>query len=237
VTNSSGARRTLRIEVSDPGPGTIVSVEPARLAVPASGNAKLPFTVRFEAATALGPNQAKLRLVDTADGTAVGELLISREIVAPPGFLAKFWWLLLLIAVLLIVAIGLSLRWLRNRPLPADDLRGVRVELRRFGQATSQLTVHGSTKAFHFGLIIGPDNDLALTAGAEGQRFRVIRNRYGPILNGPGGSQAMPGAPLDLGNGFQLAVQDRLAVSRTGGAYHAPTQPRARPQFDPYDNT
>jgi hypothetical protein len=237
VTNSSGQQRTLRIEVSDPGPGTVVSVEPAQLRVPAAGNAKLPFTVRFDRSTALGPNQARLRLVDSAGGPSVGELLISRDIVTPPGFLAKFWWLLALIALLAVGATLIFLRWLRNRPLPADDLRGVRIELRRLGQVVSSLTVHGSTKEFHFGLIAVPDQGLALTAGADGQRYRVRRNRNGPVLHGPGGSYPMPAAPLDLGNGFQLAVLDRLAVTRLAGAYSAPAPPRQRPQFDPYDNT
>jgi von Willebrand factor type A domain len=245
VSNGSGERRQLRIEVAEPSPGTVVAVEPAQLTVPPSGQAVLPFTVRFDRATAFGPNQARLRLVDASNGALVGELLFSRNIVAEPTFFERLWWLWALLAIALVGGAVALLLWLRNRGLPADDVRGVLVELRRRGQVADTLTARSRGKEFRFGVRRGASAvDTALTAGAGGDRYLVRRSKDGPAVLGPTGAVAGPGAPFELGDGLELAVRDRRAVGRADGHVGRPRsgavsgeQPRRRPTFDPYGNT
>ncbi|MGH3624422.1 MAG: hypothetical protein ACRDQ5_21995, partial [Sciscionella sp.] len=245
VSNGSGQRRQLRIEVAEPSPGTVVAVEPARLSVPPSGQAVLPFTVRFDRATAFGPNQARLRLVDDSNGALVGELLFSRNIVPVPTLFERLWWLWALLAFALVGGAVALLLWLRNRPLPADDVRGVVIERRRRGQVADTLTARSRGKEFRFGVRRGASAvDTALTAGTGGDRYLVRRSKNGPTVFGPTGAAAGPGAPLDLGDGLELAVRDRRSVGRAGGPATRPPpgpaqggRPGRRPTFDPYGNT
>lgn len=245
VTNSTGQPRTLRIEVADPSPGTVVAVEPARLTVPASGGDVLPFTVRFDPATALGPNQARLRLVDESDGTLVGELLFARNVVPEPTLFERLWWLWLLLAVALVGGIVAVVWWLRRRPPPPSDVRGVRVELRRHGQVVETLTARHHGEEFRFGVHRDEGAVRAgLTTGASGDRYRVRRGRGGPNLSGPSGEPVnlAPGGALDLGDGLELAVHDRPPAGRPAGPVRRPTpvggrSDRPRPTYDPYTDS
>jgi len=245
VTNSTGQPRTLRIEVTDQSPGTVVAAEPAQLTVPASGNAVLPFTVRFDPATTLGGNQARLRLVDESNGNLVGELLFARNVVAEPTFVERFWWLLLLIAVALAGGMARVVRWWRRRPPPPNDIRGVRVELRRHGQVVETLTARHHGGEFRFGVLHDDGTVRAdLTSGASGERYRVRRGRGGPNLSGPSGEliDLAPGGALDLGDGLELAVHDRPPAGRPARPVRRPTtvgsrSARPRPTYDPYTDS
>jgi len=246
VTNSTGQPHTLRLEVADQSPGTVVAAEPAQLTVPASGKAVLPFTVRFDPATALGGNQARLRLVDESDGTLVAELLFARNVVAEPGLIERFWWLWLLLAIALGGAIAGLVRWWRRRPPPPSDLRGVRIELRRRGEVVDTITARHRGEEFRLGVL--RDDGAArpgLTTGTGGDRYRVHRGRGGPRVSGPSGEPVdlAPGGVLDLGDGVELVVHDRPA---SGGASRPVRKPsangsrgtRPRPTYrpDPYSN-
>ncbi|MGH3978471.1 MAG: hypothetical protein ACRDRZ_05655, partial [Pseudonocardiaceae bacterium] len=247
VTNSTGQPRTLRLEVADQSPGTVVAAEPARLTVPASGKAVLPFTVRFDPATALGGNQARLRLVDESDGTLVGELLFARNVVAEPGLIERFWWLWLLLAVALAGVIAGVVRWWRRRPPPPSDLRGVRIELRRRGEVVDTLTARHRGEEFRVGVL--RDDGAArpgLTTGTGGDRYRVRRSRGGPSVSGPSGEPVdlAPGGVLDLGDGVELVVHDRPATGRSTRPVRRPSAvgasaERSRPRYnpDPYSNS
>lgn len=246
VTNSTGQPRTLRIEVADQSPGTVVAAEPARLTVPASGKAVLPFTVRFDPATALGVNQARLLLVDESDGAQVGELLFSREVVEEPGLPERLWWLWLLLAVALAGGIACVVWWSQRRRAERD-VHGVRVELRRHGQSVeSPVRAHRHGEEFRFGVRQGDSGaDLGLTTGPGGDRYRVRRGPTGPTLHGPSGEPVdlAPNGALELGDGLQMVVHDRPAAGRSTGPVRTKSAdggPGARPRLrydpDPYSN-
>lgn len=249
VTNATGQPRTLRLEVTDPSSGTVVTVEPERLTVPPSGQAvTLPFTVRFAPDTRLGSNDARLRLVDAADGALVSELLFARDVVAEPTFVDRIWrlwWLWLPLAVPPAGVVAAVLWWLRRRR-GQYDVRGIRVELRRHGQAGQPpVRAHQRAQEFRFGVRRGESAaDTSLTTGPGGDRYRVRRSPSGPTLWGPSGEPAdlAPGGVLDLGDGLELVVHDRPAVLRSTGPGRRPPatggrSDRPRPTHDPYDIT
>lgn len=242
VTNSAGAPRTLRIEVAEPSPGAVIAVEPAQLTVPASGRAVLPFTVRFDPATVLGPNQARLRLVDESDGALVGQLVFSRDVVPEPGPLERYWWLWLLLAVT--VAGGIATVVWRSRQRQAErDVYGVRVELRRHGQPVeSPVRAHRHGEEFGFGVRRGEGAaDTNITTGSGGDRYRVRRSPGGLCLTGPSGEPVdlAPGGLFDLGDGLEMVVHDRPGGARPVRPVRKPSavggrSDRPRSTYDPY---
>lgn len=225
VTNSTGQPRTLRIEVTEPSPGAVVAVEPTRLTVPGSGQeTMLPFTLRFDPATAVGSNQARLRLVDESDGALVGQLLFARDVVPEPSPFWRLWWRWLLLAAALAAVLAggviVARRWLR-RERAKRDVHGARVELRRRGQVIDTLTARHHGAEFRFGVRRDEDTpDVGLTTGQGGDRYRVRRGRDGLIVIEQAAGTAdpgelvepgQPGEPVDLGDSLELVVHDRPA--------------------------
>ncbi|WP_156753388.1 VWA domain-containing protein [Actinokineospora pegani] len=244
ITNSTGQARTLRLEVVDPSAGTVVSAEPAVVQVPAAGNAVLDFSLRFDPATALGSNQARLRMVEESQGTVVGELLFAREVAPVPTWFERLWWLWTLLVVALAAGgvVALRLRW---RGRVERDVRGVRVELRRHGQVIDALQAQHKRDEFRFAVRHGTGVEANLTTGSGGERYEVRRGRGGVTLHGPSGAPVglAPGGVLDLGEGVELVVRDRpasQAASRSRRRVGPPSNsgPGRRPiPEDPYANT
>ncbi|QFZ19631.1 vWA domain-containing protein [Saccharothrix syringae] len=245
VTNATGEARALRLELVDPSAGAVISAEPALLQVPAAGNAVLDFSVRFDPATTLGPNQARLRLVDEADGAVVAELLFARDLVPVPTLFERLWWLWALLAVAVAAAAAVVLRRVR-RARAERDVRGVRVELRRHGQTVQSMRAQHRGDEFRFAVRQGPGAEVGLTTGGGAARYAVRRDRGGATLRGPSGAPVAlgPGGVLDLGDGVELVLHDRPAAGtaprprRREDPYAASGSGRrsSRPE-DPYDNT
>ncbi|MGH3931528.1 MAG: hypothetical protein ACRDTF_16335, partial [Pseudonocardiaceae bacterium] len=243
VMNSTGQPRTLRIEIVESSPGAVITVEPRQLTVPASGQAVLPLTVRFDPATTLGSNQARLRLVDESDGALVGQLLFARNVVPEPGIIERLWWLWLLLAVALVGSVA-GVVWRLRRRRAGRDVHGVRVELRRHGQPLgSPVRAHRHAEEFRFGIRRGGGAaDTSLTTGPGGDRYRVRRSPSGPALSGPSGEPVdlAPGGVLDLDEGLELILHDRSAAGRPprpvpGPASAGSRDGRSRVTPDPYD--
>jgi hypothetical protein len=248
VTNLTGQPSTLRIELVDQSPGAVLAVEPAHLTVPASGKAVLPFTVRFDPATRLGPHQARLRLVDESDGTQVAQLLFARDVVPEPSWPERHRLLLLLIGLALVGGIA-AVIWRSRRRGAERDVYGVRVELRRHGQVIESLAARQHGEELRFGIRLGEGiANARLTTGPGGDRYRVRRGSSGLTLSGPSGEPVnlAPGGVLDLGEALQLAVHDRPAAGRpvrlvrgpSAGRGAADGGDRQRPRYnsDPYSN-
>jgi hypothetical protein len=236
VTNTSGQPRMVRLEVVDQSPGTVVSVEPAQLQVPAAGNAVLDFTVRFDPATTRGSNQALLRLVDDADGTPVQVLLFVRNVVAEPGFARTYRWPLLLAGALLSAGAAAAVHRVR-RSRAEQDVRGVRAELRRHGDVVDELRANLPGPVFEFGLNrAGGASGFGLTPRGGDERYQVRRSRGGLTVTGPAASATTPTprVVLELTDGVQLVVVDRRTAPRGRPAARQPQPARAADADLPY---
>jgi von Willebrand factor type A domain len=138
VTNQSGQPRRLRLVIDQLSPGAAITVEPATFDV-VSGGTQQPVTLHFGAGTVFGPNQAALQVVDDTDpAQQVAQRLFTVDVEPPPGWLARFWWVLVLVAVVLVIGVAALLMARRSRS-QRMAVRGLRVELHRDGLAISKL--------------------------------------------------------------------------------------------------
>jgi hypothetical protein len=204
----------------------------------------------------LGPNQARLRLVDTADGALVGELLFARDIVAEPSpfdrFVDEYWWLLLLVVLALAGAV-LTVCWRLRRARLERDVRGVQVELRQHERRLDTRKALHTGEEFRFVVRHGADPCLALDG--EGDPYLVRRGPGGPTLHGPSGTRLVlaEGGVFDLGDELELVIHDRTSgrtapvrpsLVGVGPGHQGGDDPyrdessvdRSNPEEDPYDN-
>lgn len=235
VTNNSGQPANLRLQIADPSPGTTLTVEPA-LVPAAPGVTTTPFTLRFGADTALGPNAATLRLVDDASPPAViAERLLATEVAPEPGILEKLWWIWLGLGVLLTGALLFGVAKLRSRN-EAGKVRGLRVQLAQNDFMISELEPRNPNgKAFAF--VVHDDFtglQLQHAGPAETNVYQV--RRAGPQISlAPPGQQPVlltAGKHHEIGrDGLTLAVLDERGT--TGAAVAA--GPVAEVSFDPFN--
>jgi hypothetical protein len=151
IDNNSGRERTLRLQLVNPGPGTVVKVTPSTITVSAAGTVKRPFAVEFGANTLIGGNQAQLQAVDDSDPpSVVAQQLIARDVALPPTFFMRWLWLWIILALLAVL--GLALIIVRARAVQKErTVRGLRVELRRGGIPLHELTpLNATATVFRF---------------------------------------------------------------------------------------
>ncbi len=186
VTNRSGQEHRLRLQLVDPGPGTVVTVDPAVITVPASGTAVVPFSVRFGDDTAIGGNQFVLQAVDDADpSTVVGVQPVARQVEEKPLFPAWLLWLLGGLLVAMVLA-GLFVVRRTTAVRKRRSVRGLRVELVRGGQAVNELTpLDQSARVFRFCIydngVTGPQLEHA--DSSDGTVYELRREGGGLVLH------------------------------------------------------
>jgi hypothetical protein len=230
VENSTGQPRTLRLEVIDQSPGAVISADPATLQLPAAGNAALNFKLRFDPATTLGANQARLRLVDESNGSVVGELLFSRNVVPEPTLFWRLLWLWALLAVVSVTAVVVALLLVR-RAQRERIVRGIKVELRRNERVLGTVQARMSSTEFSFGIRTGDDAAISLGNGNGTRSYSVSRVRGKLVLRRPDGGlvNLVSGQAVNLGQNLTLVVHDRRSK--------AATEPRRPiPVMDAYSN-
>ncbi len=151
IDNKSGRERTLRLQLVNLGPGTVVSVDPQTIKVPASGTVRVPFSVEFDTGTLIGGNQALLQAVDDSDPSlVVTQQLIARDVALPPTFFMRFLWLWIVLASLAVLGVLVFLSRLRAAR-KSRTVAGLRVELQRGGMALHELTpLNADANVFRF---------------------------------------------------------------------------------------
>lgn len=151
IDNKSGRERTLRLQLVDFGPGTVARVNPPMIKVPASGTARVPFSVEFGTDTLIGGNQALLRAVDDSDTSlVVAQQLIARDVALPPTFFMRFLWLWIVLASLAVLGVLVLLTRLRAARR-SRTVAGLRVELRRGEIALHELEpLNANANVFRF---------------------------------------------------------------------------------------
>ena len=204
ITNRSAQERRLRLQVVDPGPGTVVTVDPPIITVPASGTAVVPFSVRFGDDTVLGGNQVVLQAVDDADpSTVVAAQPIARQVTEKPLLPAWLLWSLLALLVVLVLA-GLFAWRSAAAARRRRQVRGLRVELQRGGRTVNELTpLSPSASVFRFSI---HDNgvtgaQLEHADSSDGTTYELRRDRGGIVL-----------LPVGEGENPQIAAGGRRTV-------------------------
>jgi hypothetical protein len=242
ITNRSGQERRLRLQLIEPGPGTVATVEPAIITAPPSGTAVVPFSVRFGDNTVIGGNQFVLQAVDDADpATVVGLQPVARQVDEPPVMDPRLLWALVGLLVVLVLA-GLFLLRRAAAARRRRAVRGLRVELQRGGRSVNELTpLDPSARVFRFCIydngVTGPQLEHA--DSADGTVYELRREGGGIVLHPAadgqsaqipaGGRRAVPGE-------MELVVHDDRGAEPAHPADGSPGDHGDGGYVDPYAN-
>ena len=182
IENRSGQERRLRLQVVDPGPGTVVTVDPAVVTAAPSGVSVVPFTLRFGDDTLVGGNQVLLQAVDdAAPATVIAQQLVARQVTEEPLVAPWLLWSLGALAVVLAaVAVVLARRGAAARR--RGFVEGLRVELLRGGGSVNALTpLRGTASVFRFTVTPSDHTGLRLEHAEPTDRsaFELRRRRGG----------------------------------------------------------
>ncbi len=212
VTNESGRSRSVRLLITDPGPGTLISILNAVHELPSAGSSSFDFILVIDPSTALGANAATLQVVDDADPDVVFH---SRPFTLVADY--PFPWLPVLGAVaLLVTVIGVAVA-LRVRRR-AVDVRGLVVKLYRGGQALGDLAAPDEP-ASSFWFVLRLDQrfpELIHADRSDSEAYRVSRPGGVPHVRPPfGGTQSLlPGARLPVTHELSIEIIDENELAK-----------------------
>lgn len=125
VTNDSGVARKARLQLTGLDEGTLATVSPAVVDIPASGSSAPTFEISFAAGTEIGSRAARLLVVDDEQpSTRYADLTLVFDVGYPPPWWSRHRYPLAALGVVLLAALAAGLvRVLRRR---ADrDVRGL----------------------------------------------------------------------------------------------------------------
>lgn len=221
VTNNGTGPTTLRLEVVDAAPGTLVYPDPRELVVDQTGQSRHPFTLNFSPDTVLGSNAATLRVVD-AGGDVLDQLAIDQDVAPPPTVLERFLplWIFLALAVLGVVG------WLVARARRVDRRRrvdGLSIEQFTGGNSVRPLRARSGSKQFRFVLrgsgddFFGPTVEHATATDRD--VFVITRNSDGSVTATTPDADTVtlrPGESWQIGRHHDepitVLIQDRRAT-------------------------
>ena len=245
ATNGTGAAIRLRLTATGGDPGTVVSIEPPTVDLPASGDRQVGFRILVDPVSSDGPALVRVQVVDDKDT----ELRYAeREILLDIGTPVPFWkrwpfWLAVGAAVLLVLVI-LVLAYRRHRA--ARSVAGLTLTLLRDAEQRNHLSAPaGSGDRFRFVIRDEDTPHPRLDAAGAGDRPYVARRAGAQVdLEFPagGGLRLRPGEPQSLPNGLELAVRDDRPPRRvrraapSGRGRPAPAAPES-PGADDLDPT
>ena len=133
--NQTGTARTVRLELStNHAVATISPTSP--VTARSGGSSSLPFTITLGKNSPAGAAWLEVKVVDTADpGVVYSDVTIYLTVTTPPGFLAKYLWVITGLLALIILAL-LAALWRHAALRSQVDVRGLVVMLRRDGEQT-----------------------------------------------------------------------------------------------------
>ena len=250
ILTNTGAARKIRVSLGRVSNAKVRLTSPAGPVTVLSGRPQpVAFTIHFAQGSPIGSAWLTVRVSDAASSGLVyadGPPL-NVTVTKPPGFIAKYFWLMVGIVVLIALIIAAVLLE-RARRRYVKDVRPLRVRVSRDGETWS-ITARQLgpwTDTFQF-IIRDEDNEYArpeqadpARQGVQGPVYTARRSGRGLVrLWTPGGQEhkvTLGGSSVDLGNGLRLAVTDTRRRDPDQPAPSLPPQPpppAAPEQFPP----
>ncbi|MFC3453326.1 vWA domain-containing protein [Amycolatopsis speibonae] len=225
VDSLLGVRAKVRLQITDPAPGTKASIPGDRTVfeVPATGRADFPFDVVFAADSANGTNGLTVTLVDDANpAKTLANYPLSIQVGYPPP--PTPWWLYLGLPGALLVFVAFA-AWARARHR-RRRVSGLAVFLFQRGRQISDIAAPaGGETRFPFVLrsANGAAPQLTPPAPDDEEVYRLVRDGRRFTLLTPFGERYLlhDGERCEAGDGLELEVRDEgatvLATEREGG--------------------
>ncbi|WP_433261842.1 VWA domain-containing protein [Actinosynnema sp. CS-041913] len=149
VTNDTGKPQKVRLVVRNPGPGTVVSAEPAVFDLKTGAN-KFDFALAFAENTVIGANSGTIDVVDDANPAVVWHSMpFTAAVSYPPTLVEQLLWLWIVLAVLIAAALGYLLVRFAKRKRDRD-VRGLRVQLTKAGRPSYLHAPNKPSQVFRF---------------------------------------------------------------------------------------
>ncbi|WP_165960878.1 vWA domain-containing protein [Actinocrispum wychmicini] len=215
VTSALGRAVKLRLQVTDPGPGTKVSVpgEDTILDVPPTGNTDFAFRLLFAPDTGRGPNTMVLKVVQDADDSQVLTLYpFTVDVDYPPPV-----WLYVAVPTALALA---AVLWLARRSYRrARDVRGLAVYLYENGRPRGDIAApEKAATSFSFAVRTGENTPPYLdepVSRADPDRYELRRvgGRLTVLGVHIGRSELLVGSRVPIASELEIEVHDERATA------------------------
>jgi hypothetical protein len=231
LTNQTGSAQRVKLVVSVSGaPGVTASLTspggPAT--VPSGSPPAVPFTIAIGKGAPTGTALVQVEALNAATGQVLNTVQQDFTITKPPGFLAKYWWAILALVILVILAIAAAL-WRRKVVRDRKNVRGLVITLRKGGvQMGRALPAPDRKYAEVFSFIIQDEETPAprLTYPPRDATMGVCQVRRGKRgyarLITPTGLRPydveLHGSGVTLDNGLELSFTDTRHPGWTGAS-------------------
>ncbi|MCW2932296.1 MAG: hypothetical protein JWM19_3258, partial [Actinomycetia bacterium] len=221
LTNQTGSAQHVKLEVTASG-ATVALTSPNGPVTVASGSPPaVPFAINVAKDSPIGTALVQVTAVNAATGQVINTAQQNFTITKPPGFLARYWWLLPALVVIIVLAV---LAWKTRRD--RKNVRGLVAMLRKGGVPTGRDLEVDEKYSEVLSFIIRDEASPAPRLDHPGKGssvgvYQVRRAGRGLVrLTTPTGLRPseveVGGAGLELGNGLQLAFRDARHPDWTG---------------------
>jgi hypothetical protein len=246
--NQTSATRSVRLELTS-SHGTGVITSPSGPITARSGQPpSVPFTITVDKDSPTGSAWFEVKAVDAANpGLVYSDVTMNVTVTRPPGFLARYLWVIIGIIALIVLAI-LALLWMRAAHRRKVDVRGLIAVLRRGGEQMGAELKAPSKWSDTFRFIIRDEEQptarldypqpgfsaytVKRAANGEVRLITPAGERYDVVVGGPGEVMEDNGLELAFRDLRRRRVAPRPAVTRPrqGGTPAGGPAPQTTPQ-------
>lgn len=237
-SNRTGAARRVRLTLAASGAVASITSPSGPVTAPSPNPPSVPFTVRIGQHSPPRPAVLLVKVVDAATGQVYNAQTLNITVTTPPGFFARYKWIIggVIAAIILII---LAILWRRRVIRQRKDVRGLIATLRRDGQQLGkEFPAPGRwSDVFRFIIRDEAEPTARLDFPQSGfSEYQVRRARRGEVkLTTPAGGKPYdvvvdgPGKVMEH-NGLELALRNDPRRQRGGrGGPAGGRVPRGRP--------
>lgn len=247
--NTTSTAKTVRLELGNVSNALATITSPSGpVTVPSGNPPQTPFTISFGSNSPIGSAWLTVKVVDAANPSIVyADAPLNITVTKPPGFIAKYLWVIIGVIVLIILAI-LAALLLRAARRAQVDVRSLRAEISQDGEPRGKALRPLGKWSDTFSFVIRDEDNkharLELPQPGSGDPTYVAkRNGSGQVrVWTPAGEDhdiIVGSAGEQLQNGLRLAFRD---TKKRGSGWSIPFLPdpskkkstSVRPQPAPY---
>jgi hypothetical protein len=213
--NATGAPRTVQLSLSVRHAEATITRPTGAIQVRPGGPSVTPFTITFARNSPVGPAWLQVKVVDAAHpGIIYSAGLLSVTVTSPPGLLAKYFWEIVGVLILLILgALYVILR--RRARQKAADVRGLFASIQRNGEQIGVELKAPSKRSDEFRFVIrdeGTSTERLDYPRANDSVYSARRGRTGQVtvVTSAGAKYEITvgGSGEELPSGLRLAFRD-----------------------------
>ncbi len=255
-SNTTGAAKTVRLELGNVSNAIATITSPSGpVTVPAGNPPSVPFTISFGSNSPIGSAWLTVKVVDAANPSIVfANAPLNITVTKPPGFIAKYLWLI--IGIIVLIALVLLTAFLLRAARRAQvDVRSLRAKISRDGEQKGNELKPSGKWSETFPFVIRDENDqharLEPPQPGEAGILTARRNGRGQVkVWTPMGTDhdiIVGSAGELLPNGLRLSFRDtkkrgpglRIPFLSGSGKKRAPVRPQpsaSQPDAQPADD-